>query len=82
MASLAIRAIGPVMHVSMAVNTFALRLGEDQAFMALPAFKDLVLTGQGHSGLVVVESIDRFIEFPAVRTMTKITAQFKIFAVR
>jgi hypothetical protein len=50
--------------------------------MAFPATQDLVLARKGHRGSVVVEGIDRFIEFPAVRAVTKITAKLKVLPVR
>jgi hypothetical protein len=66
----------------MTLHTRKRSLRKYQAFVALPAVECLVLAGEWHFGCIMIERTDGFIEFPAVQTMTKITAQLKIFAVR
>jgi len=70
------------MHIGMTVHAGCFCFRKHQAFMAFPATQDLVLARKGHRGSVVVEGIDRFIEFPAVRAVTKITAKLKVLPVR
>jgi hypothetical protein len=70
------------MHIVMTVHAGCFRFREHKAFMALPAINDLMLPRKGHRGFIMIESIDRLIKLPAISTMTKITAELKIFAVR
>jgi len=70
------------MHIGMAVYAGGFRFREYKAFMALPAIDHLVLACQGHECFIMIESVNRLIEGPSFRTMTKITVELKIFAMR
>ena len=75
----AIRAYCLVMHIGMTIHTSRKGFSENKALVALSAVKHPMLARKRHGRFIMVERIDRLVEFPAIRTMAKITAEFKIF---
>ena len=82
MAPAAIRPNSLVMHIGVATIAGCFGFRENQRRMTCTAICGHVLAIQWKSSFIVIESVDRFIQLPAVSTVTQITAQVKILAMR